>query len=82
MRIVKTGVQRMSGVDSRPAWQALVTHHAHTGRMHLRQLFPDAHRGTARLTPYTLGSQAPELAHDSSTNTLIRRYRRLREARP
>ncbi|AMM26591.1 glucose-6-phosphate isomerase [Variovorax sp. PAMC 28711] len=31
----------MSGVGTSRAWQALVTHHAHMGNVHLRQLFAD-----------------------------------------
>jgi glucose-6-phosphate isomerase len=34
-----------------------------------------------RIAPALSSSQEPTLAHDSSTNTLIRRYRRLREVR-
>jgi len=37
----------MNGVGTRPAWQALVTHHAHIGAKHLRELFAaDPERGT------------------------------------
>ena len=37
----------MIGVDTHPAWQALVTHHAHIGNVHLRELFAeDPQRGT------------------------------------
>jgi glucose-6-phosphate isomerase len=34
-----------------------------------------------RIAPALSAAQEPTLAHDSSTNTLIRRYRRLREVR-
>lgn len=38
---------------------------------------------TAEKTPAALGAlDTPSLAHDNSTNTLIRRYQRPREARP
>ncbi|MBC7480998.1 MAG: glucose-6-phosphate isomerase, partial [Rhizobacter sp.] len=41
------GVSSVNGVDTRPAWQALVTHHAHIGSVHLRELFADdPQRGT------------------------------------
>ena len=37
----------MSTASTRPAWQALVTHHAHIGATHLRELFAqDPERGT------------------------------------
>lgn len=37
----------VSTASTRPAWQALVTHHAHMGTMHLRELFAaDPQRGT------------------------------------
>ncbi|ODV12067.1 MAG: glucose-6-phosphate isomerase [Rubrivivax sp. SCN 70-15] len=37
----------MNAASTRPAWQALVTHHAHIGSVHLRELFAaDPKRGT------------------------------------
>ncbi|MGK2897478.1 MAG: glucose-6-phosphate isomerase [Burkholderiaceae bacterium] len=45
MRIA--GVAGVNTVSNRPAWQALVTHHAHIGTVHLRELFAaDPERGT------------------------------------
>ena len=47
MRVFAGGITSVSAVNTRPAWQALVTHHAHIGSVHLRQLFAeDPHRGT------------------------------------
>jgi glucose-6-phosphate isomerase len=47
VRVFDTGISSMNGVNARPAWQALVTHHAHIGSVHLRQLFAeDPQRGT------------------------------------
>ena len=47
MRVADIGASSVNGVDTRPAWQALVTHHAHIGSVHLRALFAeDPQRGT------------------------------------
>jgi glucose-6-phosphate isomerase len=41
------GAAGMNAVSTRPAWQALVTHHARIGSVHLRELFAaDPERGT------------------------------------
>jgi hypothetical protein len=74
--------QRLTG---RPAWKALEGHCAANRNLYLRQLFAeDPRRGEgkalAKRTAAEIASTSePQLAHDSSTNALIRRYRRLRE---
>ena len=41
------GPSRVNTIRTRPAWQALVTHHVHIGNTHLRELFAaDPERGT------------------------------------
>jgi hypothetical protein len=57
-------------------------------RPHLRQLFAGDLRRAERLTaevaattPELEGADEPSLHHDSSTNALIRRYRRLKIGR-
>ena len=67
----------------RKAWQGLVAHHAKIGATHLRDLFGAHPARGERLVLEAAelkGDSEPQLAHDSSTNALIRRYRRAKAA--
>jgi glucose-6-phosphate isomerase len=55
------------------AWQALEAHYPKVRELHLRKLFADDPKRGERMTAEAVGK------HDSSTNTLIRRYRRSKE---
>ena len=83
---------RISLLHERTAWKALRAHHAEMRDVHLRTLFAEdpgrGERFTAegaglyldysknRITDETL-RLLPRLAHDGSTNALIRGFRRL-----
>jgi hypothetical protein len=83
-------------LTTRPAWLALGAHYETIRGRHLRALFAgDATRGE-RLTTDAVGlylddsknrvtdvesETEPTLGHDSSTNSMIRRYRKLRDSR-
>lgn len=78
----------------RASWKALERHHTEIGGWHLRELFaenpgrgermcgeatgPCLDYSKNRVTDETLRLLV-ELAHDSSTNVLIRHYRRLKK---
>jgi len=77
----------------RPAYAALAEHYAKIEGLHLRELFAqDPTRGerltvlladldkvlAAAIIPELESAAEPELRHDSSTNTLIQRYRALK----
>lgn len=81
-------------VRDQTSWKALEQHHAEIGGRHLRELFAENPGRGERMCAHTTGpyldystnrviDETPrpliELAHDSSTNVLIRHYRRLRE---
>jgi glucose-6-phosphate isomerase len=78
----------------RASWKALEQHHAEIGGRHLRELFAENPGRGERMCADTTGPYLDysknrvtdetlrlliELAHDSSTNVLIRHYRRLKE---
>jgi hypothetical protein len=69
---------------TRPAWASLEKHYHTIRGVHFRQLFAeDSERGeglaieAAGIYLEIEGVTEPELEHDSSTNNLIRRYRKL-----
>jgi hypothetical protein len=64
----------------RPAWNALVAHHQKVRDLHLRKLFADDPTRGERIIPELESKEEPTLAHDSSTNNLIHRYRKFKEA--
>src|SRR5258708_22220444 len=58
----------------RPAWQALATHHAKLGRIHLRQLFADDPQRGERMTVEAAGvylDYAKNLFTDETLRLLI-----------
>jgi len=57
----------MTKLSERPAWNALAAHYANVRELHLRRLFAD--------DPSRESKTEPSL-NDSSTNNLIRRYRK------
>jgi hypothetical protein len=65
----------MSELRSRPAWRALENHHDELRDLHLRDLL------AKRIAGEVMSEAEPELAHDSSTTALIRRYGRSRNGR-
>jgi hypothetical protein len=69
-------------LTARPAWKALEAHHQKVRGLHLRQLW-GAELGKVlaqRIIPELESKAEPPLGHDSSTNNLIRRCRKLKEA--
>ncbi|MEO7159229.1 MAG: hypothetical protein ABIX00_01740 [Polaromonas sp.] len=80
-------------LTAQPAWKALVGHHAAIVRIYarcdLKYRRLRSVRGVElsivlaqRTAPELESVDEPELTHDSSPNTLIRRYRRLRKGSP
>ena len=82
---ITTATPKTQALMARPAWKALAEHYRKIRNVHLRSLFADdPRRGelgkvlAKRIIPELENVEDPQLQHDSSTNTLIRRHRRLK----
>jgi glucose-6-phosphate isomerase len=88
--VTTTGADQIRPLTKRPAWEALTEHHSKMRDLHLRlvrrrsfdQWGIELGKALAQgIVPELESADDPRLGHDSSTNALLRRYRRLRVER-
>jgi glucose-6-phosphate isomerase len=70
---------QIAPLTERQAWKALQAHHKNIRELHLCNLFADDPTRDERMAAEAVGLYLDYSNYDSSTNNLIRRYRRLKE---